>query len=321
MIVRFIIRRVVSGLLTMFAISLVMFILFYVAPNDPARTIAGPQVTFDVVEQIQRRLGLDRPLPEQYATYLGRLATGDLGTSFTQRRPVRDLIAVRLPATVLLTGTALVLSTAAGLALGVWAGRRPRGPLGAAVNVGAVVSYALPGFWLAQLAILVVALRAGLLPAGGLNDARAGHTGAAAVVDTARHLVLPALVLAVSEVALLVRVTRAGLLAEGGREYVRTARAKGASDRQVVRHHALPNALLPIVTVVGSRVGFLVSGAVLVESVFNWPGLGRLLVESGQSGDHPVILGIVLLVALAVVVANLVTDLVYAWIDPRIRHR
>lgn len=318
---RFVVRRLLQVVPTVLGIVTLTFVLVHAAPGDPALDFAGEGADQAQIDAARAYLGLDRPLPSQYATYAANLLTGDLGTSFTQRRPVRTVIADRLPATLLLTGSALALSTAAGLALGVWAGRRARGAAVGTVNVAAVLSYSLPGFWLAQLAVLLFALRLGWLPATGLNDARAGYTGMAAVVDTARHLVLPALVLAVSEVALLFRVTRAGLLGERGREYVRTALAKGASDREVVRRHALPNALLPVVTVVGSRVGFLVSGAVLVETVFNWPGLGRLLVEAGQAGDHPVILGMVLLVALAVVVANLVTDLVYAWVDPRIRHR
>lgn len=318
---RFVVRRLLQVVPTVFGIVTITFALVHLAPGDPALDFAGEGADQVQIDAARAYLGLDRPLPAQYASYVGRLARGDLGVSFVQRQPVRDLIAMRLPATVLLTGTALALSTAVGLALGIWTGRRPHGGIDAGVNLGVLVTYSLPGFWLAQVLILVVALRAGLLPAGGISDARAGHTGAAAAVDTARHLILPALVLAVSEVALLVRVTRTGLRGERGREYVRTARAKGVSEAEVVRHHALPNALLPVITVIGSRVGFLVSGAVLVESVFNWPGLGRLLVEAGQAGDHPVILAMVLLVALVVIVANLVTDLVYAWVDPRIRHR
>jgi peptide/nickel transport system permease protein len=176
----------------------------------------------------------------------------------------------------------------------------------------------MPAFWLAQLAVLTLALKAGLFPTGAMTDARVAHTGLSATVDIGRHLVLPALVLALSEVALLLRVTRSGLVEELGNDYVAAARAKGVPENVLLKHHALPNALLPVVTVIGSRVGFLVSGAVLVESVFGWPGLGRLLVDAAQSGDHPVILGMVLLISFSVVLANLLTDLAYAWIDPRI---
>jgi peptide/nickel transport system permease protein len=203
--------------------------------------------------------------------------------------------------------------------LGVLSARRPRGPFDATVSTVSLLVYSLPGFWVAQIAVLTLALKAGLFPAGGMTDARSAFTGLDATSDIARHLILPALVLALSEVALLVRVTRAGLLRQAGQGYVLTARAKGASADRVLGRHALPNALLSVVTVIGSRIGFLVSGAVLVESVFGWPGLGRLLVEAAQSGDHPVILGMVLLISCSVIVANLLTDLAYAWIDPRIR--
>lgn len=182
-----------------------------------------------------------------------------------------------------------------------------------------LLAYSLPGFWVAQIAILTLAVQAGIFPASGMTDARSTFTGLDATSDVARHLILPALVLALSEVALLVRVTRSGLLREVSLGYVLTARAKGASPDRVLGRHALPNALLPVVTIIGSRVGFLVSGAVLVESVFGWPGLGRLLVDAAQSGDHAVILGMVLLVSFSVIMANLLTDLAYAWIDPRIR--
>jgi len=184
----------------------------------------------------------------------------------------------------------------------------------------ALVGYAVPAFWLGQIAILTVALRTGWFPLQGLTDARAQYTGWAHVVDVLHHLVLPALVLAISEVALITRVARTGLLQELGRDYVRTARAKGAPEPTVLTRHALPNALLPVVTIIGSRVGFLFSGAVVIETVFSWPGLGSLIVASSQTNDRPVLLGLVLLVSFSVVAANLVTDLVYGWIDPRIRY-
>jgi peptide/nickel transport system permease protein len=293
----------------------------HVAPSDPARDFAGDGADQGQIDAATSYLGLDRPLLDQFATYVRHVATGDFGVSFAQRRPVSDLIGARLPATLLLTGSAIALSTAAGIGLGLFTARRPHGRLDVGVNGLTLLAYSLPAFWLAQLAVLVVALKAGILPAGGMNDARAGYTGLAAAGDTLRHLLLPALVLAVSEVALLARVTRTGLLAQREKGYLRAARAKGVTEKRVVSHHAFPNALLPVITVIGSRIGFLVSGAVLVETVFAWPGLGRLLVDAGQSGDHPVILGMVLLISLAVVVVNLVTDLVYAWVDPRIRYR
>lgn len=316
---RFILRRLLQVVPAVAGILVLTFVLAHVAPNDPAQDFAGEGADQAQIDAARTYLGLDRPLPEQLAIYVGRVAQGDLGTSFVQRQPVLTLIGDRLGPTVLLTGTALLLSTVVGVALGIVTARRPRGPFDAAVSTGTLLAYSLPGFWVAQVAVLTLAVKAGIFPAAGLTDAREGFTGLDATVDIVRHLILPALVLALSEVALLLRVTRTGLLREAGQGYVLTARAKGASPDRVLSRHALPNALLPMVTIIGGRIGFLVSGAVLVESVFGWPGLGRLLVEAAQSGDHPVLLGMVLLVSFSVILANLLTDLTYAWIDPRIR--
>jgi peptide/nickel transport system permease protein len=218
-------------------------------------------------------------------------------------------------------GTALVASSVAGVLFGLIAARRPFGLLDFGVSTAALVAYALPVFWLAQLGLLTLAFRFGWFPIQGMTDARAEFTGVAHVLDVAHHLVLPALVLAVSEVALVARVARAGLMQQQGADYVRTAKAKGLSTTGSLLRHALPNAMLPVVTVIGTRVGALFSGAVLVETVFSWPGLGGLLVDAARNRDHPVMLGLVLLVAFSVVLTNLLTDLTYAWIDPRIRYR
>ena len=318
---RYIVRRLAQVLPTVVGILVLTFVLVHVAPTDPAREFAGEGADQAQIDAAARYLNVDRPLVEQFTLYVGHLLRGNLGTSFVQRQPVVDLLGDRLPATLLLTVSALFLSTAVGIALGIWAAHRPYSRVDVGISTVTLLAYSLPAFWIAQLAILAVALKAGLLPAGGMNDARAEFTGLDAIWDALRHLLLPALVLATSEVALLARVTRTGLLAQRGKGYLQAARARGLSDEQAMSHHALPNALLPVITVIGSRVGFLVSGAVLVETVFAWPGLGRLLVDAGRSGDHPVILAMVLLVSFTVVVVNLLTDLVYAWVDPRIRYR
>lgn len=306
---------------TVLGIVTITFVLIHLAPNDPALDLAGEGADQAQIDAARAYLGLDRSLPEQYVTYLRRLFTGDFGESFVHRRPVLDLIRERLPATLALTGSALLVSTAGGLAIGLLAGGRLRRRSGAGLNVLALVAYSLPVFWLAQLAIFAFALTFEIFPASGIHDARASFTGVASKVDFVRHLVLPALVLSVSEVALLARVARAAIIAEAGKVYLRAARARGLSEREALTRHAFRNALLPVITVIGSRIGFLVSGAVLVETVFAWPGLGRLLVEAGQVGDQSVILGMVLLVSLTVVVANVLTDIAYARADPRISYR
>ena len=318
---RYVVRRLLQVVPAVAAIFVVTFAVIHLAPGDPVTAIAsgnGDQAYFEFMRQ---KYGLDRPLLQQFGTYVGNVVQGDLGASFGQGREVSELIAERVPATLLLMGTALVVSSVGGIVLGLLAARRPFGVLDLGVSTVALVGSALPVFWLAQLALLTVAFQTGWFPIQGMTDARAGNTGVAAALDVARHLALPALVLAASEVALVARVTRTGIIQQQGEDYMRTARAKGLSPGGCTTRHALPNALLPVVTVIGSRVGTLFSGAVLVETVFGWPGLGRLLLDAAGTRDHPILLGLVLLVALSVVLANLVTDLVYGFVDPRIRYR
>ncbi len=318
---RYVARRLLQVVPTVVGIVVVTFVVIQLAPGDPVDAVASGNGDAGYYEFMRAKFGLDRPVLQQFLTYVGNVFRGDLGVSFAQGRSVSDLIAERLPATLLLMGTALAVSTAGGIVLGAVAARRPFGPLDLSMTTAALVGYALPVFWLAQLALLLVAYRTGWFPIQGMTDARTAYTGWAHVADVAHHLVLPALVLAVSEVALIARVTRSGLLQERARDYVRTASAKGLSTTGTLLRHALPNALLPVVTIVGSRMGFLFSGAVLVETVFGWPGLGRLLLTAAEQRDHPILLGMVLLVAFSVVVANLLTDFAYAYIDPRIRYR
>jgi len=268
---------------------------------------------------MRQKFGLDRSLPEQLLAYASRLLHGDLGVSYVHGRPVVDVVSERLPATLLLTTTALALSSAGGLALGVLAARRADGTADFVVRTGALLGYATPSFWLAQIAAITLALGTGLFPVQGFTDARRQLAGGRYVLDVLHHLVLPALVLAAGELALTTRLTRAGVLEGLATDYARTARAKGLPDRAVVRH-ALRNAMLPLVTVIGGRVGMIVTGAVLVETVFAWPGLGQLMLSSIQTRDVPVLLGMFLLVSVAVIIVNLLTDLAYAWLDPRVRY-
>ena len=318
---RYVLRRLLQVLPAVASILIVTFSVVHFAPGDPVVAVAGESGNEEYYAFMREKFGLDRSAPEQFLTYSSNVLRGDLGVSFVQGQRVSSLIAERVPATLLLMGSALLISTVGGIALGVLAARRPFGPFDLAVSTTALIGYALPVFWLAQLAMLTVAFRTGWFPIQGMTDARANYGGWAHYVDVARHLVLPALVLAASEVALITRIARTGILAEMSSDYVRVAKAKGLSPSGALVHHALRNALLPVVTVVGTRFGFLFSGAVLVETVFGWPGLGRLVLSAAQTRDHPVLLGMVLLVAFSLVVANLVTDLVYARVDPRIRYR
>lgn len=316
---RYVARRVLQIVPGAIGIVLVAFILVHAAPGDPVLALAGDFGDAGYYQTIRDRFGLDRPLPEQLLTYASRVARGDFGTSYVHGRPVLDVIVERLPATLLLTGTALLLSSILGIGLGVLAALR-RGRAADVVVSGAVLLlFAAPVFWLGQLAILGPAFRLGWFPIQGMTSPGAGPS--AAVGDVARHLVLPALVLASQQLAAVSRLTRAGLVEELASDHVRTARGKGVSRTGVVVRHGLRRALLPVVTIVGGRIGFLFSGAVVIEVVFGWPGIGRLMLASIEARDRPVLLGLFLLVAFAVLLANLMTDLLYARLDPRIRYR
>ncbi len=316
----YVVRRLGQAVVGLVMILVVTFGVIHLAPGDPAGAFAGEYATQETIDLLRKEYGLDRPVLAQFATYAGKVARGDLGISFAYGRPVTTIIGESLPATLLLAGTALVLSVLCGILMGMASARRPSSVVDAGVRGLVLVGYAVPGFWLAEMAILFLGLRLRLFPVLGMTDTRIAYTGIHYVVDVARHLALPALVLAVSETALVMRLTRTGLIQQMREGYARTAEAKGLAARAVLARHALPNAALPLVTVIGTRVGFLFSGAVVIETVFSWPGLGRLLVTAVNNGDRPMALGLVLMVAVSVLVANLVTDLVYAWIDPRISY-
>jgi peptide/nickel transport system permease protein len=297
----------------------VAFVVIHTTPGDPVVALGGEHGDAAYYAFIRAKFGLDRPLPEQLLGYATRVMHGDLGLSFVHGRPVLTVVAERLPATLLLVGSALALSSVAGVTLGVLAARHADRAADLALRTTALLAHAMPSFWLAQVAALTLASGTGLFPVQGITDARRAWTGWRYVLDVLHHLALPALVLAASELALTTRLTRTGLLQALGTDYVRTARAKGLSEATVIRH-ALRNALLPLATVIGSRIGMVFTGAVLVETVFAWPGLGQLLLASVRTRDVPVLLGLFVLVSVAVIIANLLTDLAYAWLDPRIRY-
>lgn len=315
----YLLRRVIQLLPAVLGIVLLGFALVHAAPGDPILALAGEDGDAAYYAAMRERFGLDQPLLLQMWTYVRNVLSGDLGTSFAQGRPVLELIAGRLPATLLLTGSALVISTVVGVGMGAFTARRAHRVGDVAVNSVMLTAHAAPAFWLGQLALLAFAGGLGWFPVQGMSDARQQLTGFTAVLDVGHHLILPALVLASSQIALITRLTRTSLLTEMTSPHVRTARAKGLTMRRVIYVHALRRALLAAVTVIGGRIGHLLAGTVVVEVVFGWPGIGRLLLTAMQSRDHPVLLGVFLMVALSVVVANLLTDLAYGWIDPRIR--
>jgi len=316
---RYVARRLLAGVPLIVGVLAIAFGLIHLAPGDPIQALAGDGGDAAYYAAMRARYGLDRPVPEQFGRYALAILRGDLGYSFSYGQPVSRVILDRLPATLLLTGTALVLATALGIGLGVLTALRPHGALDHTVAVVTLTAYAMPVFWLGQLLVLLFAVRLGLLPVQGMISVREGYTGGRHLLDVARHLALPALTLALPQVALNARLMRTSLREALAEEYIATARAKGLAERAVIWRHALRNALLPVVTALGGHLGVLLTGAALTETVFAWPGLGRLLLDAALKRDYPLLMAIFLLVSVVVVAANLLTDILYTALDPRVR--
>jgi peptide/nickel transport system permease protein len=319
---RYIGRRLLELVPLLATIVIVTFLAVQFVPGDPIATLVGEEASAVDREITRVKYGLDRPVLQQFVTYAGRVLRGDLGTSYTFDRPVLSIVLSQMRPTLLLTGSALLISVVVGVVLGLAAARRPFGWFDRLTSALTLVGYSIPSYWLAQMAILLVVLKWRLLPDQGYSEYGSGAPkGIGHLVDVGRHLILPALVLATSEIAAVVRLVRSGLLAQYGQPYVRTAIAKGLSEEDVLTRHAFRNAILPVTTLVGGRIGHLFSGAVIIETVFVWPGLGSLLRSAAERADRPLILGIVILLSFTIVAANLLTDLFYTWIDPRVRLR
>ncbi|MDQ7859842.1 MAG: ABC transporter permease [Armatimonadota bacterium] len=299
-------KRLLLAVPVIFGVAFVVFAMVRVVPGDPAQIIAGETATREFVEAIRKDLGLDRPILQQFASFLAGAARGDFGRSIRSRAPVSEELAARIPNTVQLTIAGLLVAVAVGVSAGVISAVRPYSWLDASVMFVALVGLSMPVFWSGLMLILIFAVRLSWLPAVG--------TG------TLAHLILPAITLGGATAAIIARMTRSSMLEVLRSDYIRTARAKGAPERTVVNRHALRNALIPVITVVGLQMGTLLSGAVLTESVFAWPGIGRLMVEGILTRDYPVVQAAVLLVALAFVFVNLLVDLLYALVDPRIHY-
>lgn len=303
----------------MLAVGTIGFILIHLAPGDPVLALSGEFADEAVERELRETYGLDRSLPEQYFRYLSRLARLDFGTSYVFQAPVTRVILERLPVTLQLAAPSFVLATAIGIALGLALARRRSGRA-RAVLAAVVASNAVPVFWLAQLFLLAFAMYLGWFPVQGIESARSSATGLARLADRASHLALPLAVMTLHQLALIAVLVWTGTERELGSEYVRAAEARGLSPRRVLLH-AFRNNLPSLVTALGGRVGAIFSGAVLTETVFAWPGLGRLAVLASTSRDYPLVLGLFLAMTLSVLVANLLADLAYALCDPRIRHR
>ncbi len=314
-------NRVAGSALLLLAVVVLNFILVHLAPGDPAEVIAGEMggTSPKILAMIRAQYGLDQPLPVQLGRYVVRAAHGDLGYSFYFNEPVSQLILSRLPATVLLMATALGFAAVAGTLMGVVSARWPKGAVGAGVTVLSLAGHAAPVFWSGLLLLLLFASVLPIFPIAGMTDVTRPLSGAAYAADVARHLVLPALTLGLVYIAQYSRQARTAMLDVLGTDYIRTARAKGMPEHAVVLKHALRNAMIPVVTLAGLQFSQLLAGAVLVETVFGWPGMGRLVLDSILRRDYPTLLGILVVSAFLVMLANILTDLAYALIDPRLR--
>jgi peptide/nickel transport system permease protein len=314
--------RVLQGLALVLAVIVLNFVLVHAAPGDPVETIAGASggMSPEMVAQLRAQYGLDKPLYVQLGVYLARVASGDLGYSYFFNLPVTQMILERVPATLLLVLSAVSSAFVIGTTLGVLSARKPNGLLSQVITVLSMVGFAAPVFWMGIMLVILFASVLPILPVSGMRSIDSSATGGIAdIVDVLHHLVLPTLTLGLVYLAQYSRLARSSMLDVLGSDFIRTARAKGLANRVVLYKHALRNALLPVVTVLGLQFGNVMAGAILVETVFNWPGLGRLAFDSVLRRDYPTILGVLFFSSVVVIVMNLLTDLCYRFIDPRIK--
>jgi len=333
-VLKYIVRRLLGAIPVLFGLSVILFIFVHLLPGDPATAILGQHARPELVAALQHRLGLDKPLPVQYGIYISQLLQGDLGFSFVNNRPVLSEFLVRFPGTIELTVAALIFAVGVGIPLGRFAGRRPQSLGDAAVTVISLFGVSIPVFvlWLTLGYIFGVVLH--ILPASGRIDLRlnvpvvTGFMLADTLIagrwdafgDALRHLILPAVALGSIPLAIITRITRASVLDVSNEDYVRTARAKGLTERRVDNRHVMRNAWLPVVTVIGLEVGGLLAGAVITETVFAWNGVGKWVVDAIEAHDYFVIQNSILIFALIFVVVNLLVDIAYAYLNPRIRY-
>jgi len=333
-VTRYAIRRSVTVIPVLVGVSLLVFSFIHLIPGDPAVTMLGERATPEKVAEVRARLGLDRPLWQQYVLYVANVLRGDLGVSIVRGDPVATDLVRRFPATVELATAAILLAIVVGVPIGIVSAVWRNSLLDSLARVGALTGVSMPIFWLGLVLAWIFGVQLGLLPTGfRLDSATTFRPWSNFVIvdallqrewavlgDALRHLILPAVALATIPLAVITRMTRASLLDELTRDYIRTAEAKGLSRAAVIVRHGLRNALLPVVTVIGLQVGRLLAGAILTETIFSWPGIGLWVYESIESRDYAIVQGATLFIAVIVVAVNLVTDVLYAVVDPRIKY-
>ncbi len=319
---RYVLLRALQAIPVLVGVIVINFVLIHAAPGDPTHYLIGEaDVSQAFIDRLRAEMGLDQPIYVQLWRYFLKIVSADLGYSLVSSASVLSLILDRLPATLLLMGTQFVFAALVGICLGLISASKPNSTLDISVTVFSLVGYAMPLFWLGQMLVLTLAFHLGWFPIHGMYDLRQGYTGLAHALDVAHHLVLPALTLGLFNMALIVRLTRSSMLQILGQEYIMVARSKGLAEGYVLIRHGLPNALLPVVTVMGMHFRTLIAGAVLTETVFAWPGIGRLTYDAIFARDYPLLMGVFVFTCVMVIVGNLLTDIVYSYLDPRIRYR
>jgi len=320
----YLLLRLAQTVPVVLAIAALNFLLLHLAPGDAADIVAAGHDSKEAVEELRRAFGLDKPLWQQFFIFVWRLLSLDLGVSFIQNRPVLDLITERLGATLILMATAptaIALAFLVGLFLGILAAMKHRSWTDSLLSVAALIVYATPQFWLGLMLIVFFSIVLGVFPTGGMRTIGVELGPIGSIVDLVRHLALPATTLGLFYVAVYTRLMRTSMLEVLSMDYVTTARAKGLSELRLAFTHAARNALLPVVTLLGVQVGHLLGGSILVETVFGWPGIGRLVLDALLQRDLNLLLGILFVSSVVVVLTNLAIDLVYAWLDPRLAKR
>jgi len=316
---RFVAGKLLGSLATLAFVLVVNFFLFRVVTDDPVgKMFRGRNLTPDQLDRRRREFGLEGSKLEQFGAYVGQTLRGNLGDSMASGRPVTTEIRAVLWPTVFLVGTGTLLAMLIGVTIGIYAGWRRGSRFDVASSSFSMVTYSVPDFWLGMLLLIVFSVKLRWFPVGGFEDAGSTATGLAALLDQAHHMVLPAVTLALAYIGEYAIVTRAAVVDTVNEDYLQLARAKGLRDAQVRRRHAVPNALLPVVSLSAINFGFVLSGAIAVEAIYSWPGLGRATLRAINGPDFPMLQGLFLLFSASLIVANLVVDLLYAWLDPRV---
>ncbi|HEX2931564.1 MAG TPA: ABC transporter permease [Candidatus Binatia bacterium] len=321
-IAAFVLRRLLHALPLLVCVIVFNFFLIHLAPGDPIQALVGEfPAPESYIAEMRKVFGLDQPLYLQLLLYMKNILSGDLGFSFYYRQPVLNVILDRVPATLQLMVPALIFSAVIGILLGILSARKPYSLADHTIIVFALFGYCVPAFWLGQMLMATFAIELGWLPSQGIKTVGVDLEGFSLLLDRTAHIALPFAALAVRHLAVNARMMRSSMLEVAYEDFVTVARAKGLDEKDVIARHMVPNALMPVVTIIGVDVSFLFTGSVLVETVFGWPGIGRLMFESIVKRDYPVLMGNFLITTALVVIVNLIVDLVYVWLDPRVKYQ